>query len=39
MILSNSDTLYRGYEPSTLLAQAITRIVTPGHVYSLPAMS
>jgi D-alanyl-D-alanine carboxypeptidase len=39
VILSNSDTLYRGYEPSTLLAQAITRIVTPGHVYSLPAMS
>jgi D-alanyl-D-alanine carboxypeptidase len=39
VILSNSDTSYRGYEPSTLLAQAITRIVTPGHVYSLPAMS
>jgi D-alanyl-D-alanine carboxypeptidase len=36
VVLSNTDTSSQGYEPSTLFAQAITRIVTPGHIYSLP---
>ncbi|KOU64477.1 serine hydrolase domain-containing protein [Streptomyces sp. IGB124] len=37
VVLLNTDTAYRGNEPSTLLGQAITKIVTPGHVYTLPA--
>ncbi|MER7468536.1 hypothetical protein [Streptomyces sp. NPDC097981] len=28
-----------GEEPSTLFAEAITKIVTPDNVYSLPAQS
>ncbi|MFD9077904.1 serine hydrolase domain-containing protein [Streptomyces erythrochromogenes] len=37
VVLLNTDTDYRGSEPSTLFGQAITRIVTPDHVFSLPA--
>lgn len=36
VVLINTDASYRGSEPSTLFAQAITKIVTPGNVYSLP---
>ncbi|WP_030845944.1 serine hydrolase domain-containing protein [Streptomyces sp. NRRL F-4474] len=37
VVLLNTDTDYRGSAPSTLFGQAITRIVTPDHVFSLPA--
>ncbi|MFF3725317.1 serine hydrolase domain-containing protein [Streptomyces erythrochromogenes] len=37
VVLLNTDTDYRGSEPSTLFGQAITRIVTPDHVFTLPA--
>ncbi|GAA2826225.1 serine hydrolase domain-containing protein [Kitasatospora paracochleata] len=37
VVLINTDILHDGNEPSTLFAQAITRIVTPDHVYDLPA--
>jgi D-alanyl-D-alanine carboxypeptidase len=33
VILINTDDAYKGQEPSTLLGQAITEIVTPDHVY------
>jgi D-alanyl-D-alanine carboxypeptidase len=29
----NTDVSYQGQEPSTLLAKAITQIVTPNNVY------
>ncbi|MFE6494531.1 serine hydrolase domain-containing protein [Streptomyces sp. NPDC057748] len=37
VVLLNTDTDHRGSEPSTLFGEAITRVVTPQHVYSLPA--
>lgn len=37
VVLVNSDTLYRGNELTTLLGEAITRIITPRHIYYLPA--
>ncbi|MFF4079861.1 serine hydrolase domain-containing protein [Streptomyces sp. NPDC001777] len=37
VVLLNTDTDDRGSEPSTLFGEAITRIVTPQHVYTLPA--
>ncbi|WP_405358788.1 beta-lactamase family protein [Kitasatospora sp. NBC_00085] len=37
VVLLNSDVPYRGSEPSTLFAQAVTEIVSPGNVYSFPA--
>ncbi|WP_327310904.1 serine hydrolase domain-containing protein [Streptomyces sp. NBC_01243] len=37
VVLLNTDTDYRGSEPSTLFGEAITRVVTPQHVYTLPA--
>ncbi|MET9661061.1 serine hydrolase domain-containing protein [Streptomyces sp. NPDC006510] len=37
VVLLNTDTNYQGSEPSTLLGEAITSVVTPQHVYSLPA--
>ncbi|WP_327284651.1 serine hydrolase domain-containing protein [Streptomyces sp. NBC_01205] len=33
----NTDISYQGSEPSTLFGEAITKIVTPDHVFSLPA--
>ncbi|MEU9253874.1 serine hydrolase domain-containing protein [Streptomyces sp. NPDC048270] len=33
VVLLNTDVLYKGQEPSTLFGEAITSIVTPGHVY------
>ncbi|MFE0046180.1 serine hydrolase domain-containing protein [Streptomyces albireticuli] len=33
VVLLNTDVLHKGQEPSTLLGQAVTRIVSPGHVY------
>jgi D-alanyl-D-alanine carboxypeptidase len=33
VIMINTDSTVQGQEPSTLLARAITAIVTPDHVY------
>ncbi|WNO70551.1 serine hydrolase domain-containing protein [Streptomyces sp. AM8-1-1] len=38
VVLLNTDILHNEQEPSTLLGQAITRIVTPDHVYNLPVV-
>ncbi|MGW3042160.1 serine hydrolase domain-containing protein [Kitasatospora sp. NPDC001159] len=35
-ILLNTDILHEGSEPSTILATAITQIVSPNNVYTLP---
>jgi D-alanyl-D-alanine carboxypeptidase len=35
VIFTNTDIPYRGGEPSTVLATAITKIITPEHVYTL----
>nr|WP_203615915.1 serine hydrolase domain-containing protein [Streptomyces sp. SID13726] len=37
VLMINTDITYQGQEPSSLLARAITQIVTPGHVYDRPA--
>ncbi|MEU9705254.1 serine hydrolase domain-containing protein [Streptomyces sp. NPDC047981] len=36
VVVLNTDILHDGVEPSTLFGQAITEIVSPGHVYNLP---
>jgi D-alanyl-D-alanine carboxypeptidase len=36
VVLVNSDIAYRGNELTTLLGEAITKIITPRHVYYLP---
>ncbi|MEU6950313.1 serine hydrolase domain-containing protein [Streptomyces sp. NPDC046316] len=36
VVMLNTDILHDGVEPSTLFGQAITRIVSPEHVYNLP---
>ncbi|MGQ5636132.1 MULTISPECIES: serine hydrolase domain-containing protein [unclassified Streptomyces] len=36
VVLLNTDTGYRSQESSTVLGEAITKIVSPGHVYRLP---
>ncbi|MCJ0872771.1 serine hydrolase [Streptomyces sp. AP-93] len=33
VVVLNTDDLYKGQEPSTLFGEAVTSIVTPGHVY------
>ncbi|MFI6585250.1 serine hydrolase domain-containing protein [Embleya sp. NPDC050493] len=37
VILLNTDIVHDGYEPSTLVARAVTSVITPDHVYELPA--
>ena len=37
ILFDNTDTSYEGHEPSTLFGNAITKIITPGNVYALPA--
>ncbi len=37
VVLLNTDIGYEGSEPSTLFGEAITKVVTPEHVFSLPA--
>ncbi|MFJ4775559.1 serine hydrolase domain-containing protein [Streptomyces sp. NPDC088762] len=37
VVMLNTDINYQGSEPSTLFGEAITKIVTPDHVFSLPA--
>ncbi|MER6734276.1 serine hydrolase domain-containing protein [Streptomyces puniciscabiei] len=36
VVLLNTDTAYRSQEPSTVLGEAITKIISPAHVYRLP---
>ncbi|MEV6583473.1 serine hydrolase domain-containing protein [Streptomyces sp. NPDC051582] len=38
-VMLNTDISYEGSEPSTLFGEAITKVVTPDHVFSLPAQS
>jgi D-alanyl-D-alanine carboxypeptidase len=35
VILTNTDINYQGNEPSTTLANAVTKVLTPDHVYAL----
>ncbi|AZM89771.1 serine hydrolase domain-containing protein [Streptomyces sp. W1SF4] len=37
VVMLNTDVAHEGNEPSTLFGEAITRTVTPRHVFSLPA--
>lgn len=37
VVMINTDITYQGQEPSSLVARAITEIVTPDHVYDRPA--
>ncbi|MEU6974038.1 serine hydrolase domain-containing protein [Kitasatospora aureofaciens] len=37
VMLLNTDVLSQGQEPSTLFANEITKIISPKHVYALPA--
>ncbi|MGW7439846.1 serine hydrolase domain-containing protein [Streptomyces sp. NPDC054849] len=39
VVLLNTDITAEGEEPSTLFGEAITKIVTPRHVYTLPAQT
>ncbi|MGW3243137.1 serine hydrolase domain-containing protein [Streptomyces sp. NPDC001070] len=39
VVLLNTDTAVGGNEPSSLFAEAITKIVTPDHVYAFPPTS
>ncbi|MFJ9428371.1 serine hydrolase domain-containing protein [Streptomyces sp. NPDC101490] len=36
VVLLNTDVTHEGSAPGTLFGQAITKIVTPGHVYDIP---
>ncbi|MGW1147088.1 serine hydrolase domain-containing protein [Streptomyces sp. NPDC002454] len=37
VVLLNTDTVHDGQQPSTLFGRAITELVTPRHVFDLPA--
>ncbi|MGW3632177.1 serine hydrolase domain-containing protein [Streptomyces sp. NPDC005122] len=37
VVLLNTDISHDGTEPSTLVGEAVTKIVSPGHVFDLPA--
>lgn len=37
VVMLNTDINYKNEEPSTLFGQAVTQIVSPGHVFNLPA--
>ncbi|MEE1827852.1 serine hydrolase [Streptomyces sp. BE20] len=37
VVLLNTDVSFQGQEPSTLFAQAVTEIISPANVYTLPA--
>ncbi|MQY36373.1 D-aminopeptidase [Streptomyces sp. RB17] len=36
VVLLNTDIDHRGHEPGTVLGEAITKIISPAHVYNLP---
>ncbi|WP_189943682.1 serine hydrolase domain-containing protein [Streptomyces aurantiogriseus] len=37
VVVLNTDINYKGQEPSTVLGDAITKIISPDHVFNLPA--
>ncbi|MEU5112855.1 serine hydrolase domain-containing protein [Streptomyces longwoodensis] len=37
VVMLNTDINYKGQEPSTVFGDAITRIISPSHVFNLPA--
>ncbi|GHD24469.1 serine hydrolase domain-containing protein [Streptomyces galbus] len=37
VVMLNTDINYKNQEPSTVFGDAITRIISPGHVFDLPA--
>ncbi|POX50171.1 serine hydrolase [Streptomyces sp. Ru71] len=37
VVMLNTDINYKNQEPSTLFGQAVTRIISPDHVFDLPA--
>ncbi|MEU8911394.1 hypothetical protein AB0D17_50080 [Streptomyces mirabilis] len=37
VVLLNTDINHNGAESGTLFGEAITKIVSPGHVFNLPA--
>ncbi|MGW2212076.1 serine hydrolase domain-containing protein [Streptomyces sp. NPDC001781] len=37
VVLLNTDISHDGQEPSTLFGRAVTEVISPGHVYDLPA--
>ncbi|ATW53029.1 serine hydrolase [Streptomyces peucetius subsp. caesius ATCC 27952] len=39
VVLLNNDVLHENTEPSTLFGEAITRVVTPEHVYNIPIVT
>ncbi|GHF31152.1 class A beta-lactamase-related serine hydrolase [Streptomyces griseoluteus] len=39
VVLLNTDIAHDGQEPSTLFGQAVTQVISPGHVYDLPAQN
>ncbi|MEU3792279.1 serine hydrolase domain-containing protein [Streptomyces fructofermentans] len=39
VVLLNTDNLHDGMEPSTIFGRAITRIVSPDHVFDLPVQN
>ncbi|MFJ8733953.1 serine hydrolase domain-containing protein [Streptomyces bauhiniae] len=39
VVLLNTDIAHDGQEPSTLFGQAVTRVISPGHVFDLPAQN
>ena len=39
VVILNTDITYGGQEPSSLVARAVTEIVTPDHVYDRPVSS
>ncbi|MGW7467856.1 serine hydrolase domain-containing protein [Streptomyces xantholiticus] len=39
VVLLNTDVLHENTEPSTLFGEAITRVVTPEHVYNIPVVT
>ncbi|MET3984841.1 serine hydrolase domain-containing protein [Streptomyces sp. PvR034] len=39
VVVLNTDTDYKGAEPSTVFGEAITKIASPGNVFNLPAQA
>lgn len=39
VVLLNTDIAHDGQEPSTLFGQAVTKVISPGHVFDLPAQN
>ncbi|MFD4727380.1 serine hydrolase domain-containing protein [Streptomyces seoulensis] len=39
VVLLNTDIAHDGQEPSTLFGQAVTKVISPGHAFDLPAQN